>query len=268
MPLLDSSFYLARVWLASTRASLVREMAFRANFVAGIIRQLIWLFAFIMMIEIVFANTDSLGGWQRPEVLIILALSRTIEGLMSSLFIHNLMELPQIVRDGKFDFHLTKPVPSQFYTTFRKTNIEQFGTIFGGILLFIYALSFPTISINLFTLLVFSTLVISGISIYYSLLVIFSTLVFYLDRLEFLWSFNTLLSEPLTVPFDIFHPSVRTTLTYLVPVAFVVFVPAQSITSRLHPSQLFIAIALAIIFITLANLTWRMGLRHYSSASS
>jgi len=243
-------------------------MAFRANFIAGIIRQIIWLSAFVMMIEIVFANTDSLSGWQRPEVFIILALSRTIEGFMSSLFISNLMELPQIVRDGKFDFHLTKPVPAQFFTAFRKTNIEQIGTIIGGILLFIYALSFPTITLTFTNFLIFISIITSGIIVYYSLLLIFSTLVFYLDRLEFIWSFNTLLSEPLTVPFDIFHPSVKIALTYLIPIAFVVFVPAESITGRLHLSQLFLAVTLAAIFLTLANLAWRAGLRRYSSASS
>jgi ABC-2 type transport system permease protein len=269
MPLLDNSRHLFSVWKASTRASLVREMEFRANFIAGIIRQLVWLSAFVITVETIFANTNSLAGWQRSEVLIILALSRLIEGTMSSLFISNIMNLPQLVRDGKFDFHLTKPVPVQFFTAFRRTNIEQIGNVIGGLVLFIYALSIRANTISAAAILSFLVITCAGVVIYYSLLIISATLVFYLDRLEFLWSFNTLLSEPLTVPFDVFPTRIQFALTYFVPIAFVVFVPAEVLTNHLHsPFALPTAIVLATIFITLANLAWRAGLVRYSSASS
>lgn len=268
MHLRDSSRHLFLVWKASTRASIVREMEFRANFIAGIIRQIVWLFVFVLTIEIVFSHTNSLAGWERPEVLIILALSRLVEGIMSSLFIRNIMELPQIVHDGKFDFHLTKPVPVQFYTAFRRTNIEQVGSIIGGLALFIYALSIRADTIPITTLLSFLVITVAGIVIYYSLLMIFATLVFHLERLEFLWSFNTLLSEPLTVPFDIFPARAQLALTYFIPIAFVVFVPAEILTDRVNSSLIPVAIAFAIFFLFVANLAWRVGLRRYSSASS
>lgn len=268
MRLLDSSRHLFLVWKASTRASLIREMEFRANFIAGIIRQIVWLFVFVLTIEIIFSHTNNLAGWERPEVLIILALSRLIEGIMSSLFIRNIMELPQIVHDGKFDYHLTKPVPVQFYTSFRRTNIEQIGSIIGGLALFIYALIIRHNTIPITAILSFIVITIAGIIIYYSLLVIAATLVFHLERLEFLWSFNTLLSEPLTVPFDIFPARAQFALTYFIPVAFVVFIPAGILTNRFQPLFVPISIALAITFLSLANLAWKAGLRKYSSASS
>ncbi len=268
MPFLDNSKYLWRVWQASTRASLVREMEFRANFIAGLVRQTLWLATFIFMVAVIFQNTDSLAGWSRPDVLTIIALSRIIEAIINSLFAQNIMQLPERVRDGEFDFHLTKPVPAQFYTAFRSTGIDDLGNFIIGFLLLIYAVSQGGIQFSFQGTFFFFVLAAAGIIMYYSLLMITASLVFVLERLEFLWGFHILMSEPLTVPFDIFPRIPRTALTYLLPLAFVVFVPAQALTNRLSLWHVPVAIGMAAVFLLLANLAWRAGLKRYSSASS
>ena len=267
MPFPDSR-HLWRVWLASTRASLVREMEFRANFVAGLIRQTLWLFIFVLMIEVIFQNTTQLVGWERAEALLIIGLSRFIEGLMGVFFIGNIMELPGRVQEGMFDFHVTKPVPVQLYTAFRKTHFSDLGSVIAGLILCLYALAVGGITVSLTTLLIAVGLMFAGVVIYYSLLIAAASLVFILDRLEFLWGFSSILSEPLTVPFDVFPFAPRVALTYLIPIAFVVFVPAQALTGRLVFWQVPLAIAIALLFLFLSNVAWRAGLRRYSSASS
>jgi ABC-2 type transport system permease protein len=257
-----------RVWLASTRASVVREMEFRANFVMGIIRQMLWLGVFIFMTDVIFRNVQTLAGWSQPEALIIIALSRIIEGLMNTLFTANIMELPERVRRGDFDWHLIRPLPTLFYTSFRRTSIENIGNLLGGFGLLLYALHQLTTSVSIINILSLLVLAVSGITIYYAILIIVSTLVFVLDRLEFLWGFNVLLSEPLTVPFDIFPRAPRAVLTYLIPLAFIVFVPAQAITGRLASWHIALSLVFAVVFLMLAHLAWKAGLRRYSSASS
>lgn len=268
MPFLDSSRYLWRVWKASTRASLTREMQFRANFIAGLVRQAVWLGAFIFMVKVIFQNTQQLAGWQQHEVLIIIALSRFLEGIINSLFAQNLMELPELVQQGKFDFFLIKPVPVQFYTAFRQTGIDNIGNIGAGLILLFYTLITHHIMPSPGTFLLFFLLSALGVSMYYSLIAIAASLVFFLERLEFLWGFHILMSEPLTTPLDIFPRIPRTIMTYILPIAFVTFVPAQALTGRLHWWQMPLAIGLAAIFLFLSNVAWRAGLRRYSSASS
>jgi ABC-2 type transport system permease protein len=75
-------------------------------------------------------------------------------------------------------------------------------------------------------------------------------------------------TEPLTVPFDIFPRAPRLAITYLLPLAFIVFVPAQAITGRLDWWQLPMGIGIAIIMLALSRLSWQAGIRRYSSASS
>lgn len=268
MPFLANSRHLGHFWLASVRASFVREMEFRANFWLGITRNLLWLGFFILQIEIMFSHTTTLAGWTKPDVLTILALSRIIEGLMNTFFGNNIAELPNLVRTGRFDFYLLKPLPAQFNLSFGRFSLYQLGGVMAGFILLFYASflrqPFPPVT-SWLTLIFFSSL---GLLIYYSLLVLISSLVFFLERMEALWGYITLMTEPLTVPFNIFPRSVQTALTYLIPLAFLVFIPAQSLAGTLTMRHAVLAIIVTIIFFILANLAWQAGLRRYSSASS
>lgn len=260
--------YIFRVWRANARASIVREMEFRANFFSGIFRQLLWLSSFVLFIEVIFQNTQSLSGWSKPEVLVVLALSRLIEGIIDTLFNRNLGDFPYTVQKGTFDYYLTKPVPVQFYAAFHRVNVASIGNVIAGIALLIYSLVTGHIALSFLSFVLFFFLALAGISIYYGILIATVSAVFYLERFQAFNAISHLISEPLTVPFDVFPYPARTALTYLIPIAFVVFVPAQAITGRLAAWQVPLAIGIAALFLAIANYAWRAGLRRYSSASS
>lgn len=268
MPFLETSRHILRVWLARARVSIVREMEFRTNFILGLIRQLLWLGSFLLFIHVIFARTDSLSGWSQGEVLVVLALSRLIEGILNALFTQNIAELPRAVQKGEFDFYLVKPVPVQFYMAFKNFAFYQIGNITAGAVLLAYALYHLNAVPSFVQWGVFIFITLLGIIIYYSLLILISSLVFFVDRLEALWGFLVLLSEPLTVPFDIFPRTSRIALTYLIPIAFVVYVPAQTLTNRFAWWQLGVAMVITFVLVLLSNVVWRAGLRRYTSASS
>lgn len=260
--------HLYHVWLANSKASIIREMEFRGNFILGIIRQFSWVAAFIFMVEIIFQNTQSLNGWAKPEMLMIIALSRTIEGLMDLFVSRNIAMLPQTVQKGELDFFLIKPLPAQFAIAFQKFYIYNTGNVVSGFILFFYALLHIPHLPSLQTWAFFIPLVAVSFIVFYSFLILVASLVFYFERLEALYGFMTLFTEPFTVPFDIFPRTPRFLMTYIIPIAFVIFIPAQAITGKLALWELPLAILFGVLFLTLANLAWRAGLKRYTSASS
>ena len=60
----------------------------------------------------------------------------------------------------------------------------------------------------------------------------------------------------------------RLGLTFLVPVAFAVTVPAEALTGRLTILTLLGAAALTVFFIFVSRLVWKWGTRSYSGASA
>ena len=69
-------------------------------------------------------------------------------------------------------------------------------------------------------------------------------------------------------PVSIYPGWLRFALTFLVPVAFAITVPAQALAGRLTWPVLLAAAGFAVVLFTAARLFWRIGIRHYSGASS
>ena len=69
-------------------------------------------------------------------------------------------------------------------------------------------------------------------------------------------------------PVTIYPDWLRASLTFLVPIAFAVTVPAQALTSRLTPETMVLAGAFAIVLLAASRAFFRIGLRHYSGASA
>ena len=69
-------------------------------------------------------------------------------------------------------------------------------------------------------------------------------------------------------PVSIYPDWLRIGLTFLVPIAFAVTVPAQAFTGRLTPEILGLAALFAVGLLVVTRLLWRIGLRRYSGASA
>jgi ABC-2 type transport system permease protein len=57
-------------------------------------------------------------------------------------------------------------------------------------------------------------------------------------------------------------------LTFLVPVAFAVTVPAEAMAERLTPQILAGSFAFTVVVLALSRQVWKIGLRRYSGASA
>ena len=69
-------------------------------------------------------------------------------------------------------------------------------------------------------------------------------------------------------PVGIYPNWLRFGLTFLVPVAFAVTIPASALLNRLNPTTLLGTAGLTLAFLIVARIFWRIGLRNYSGASA
>jgi len=69
-------------------------------------------------------------------------------------------------------------------------------------------------------------------------------------------------------PVTLYPAWLRFGLTFLVPVAFAVTVPAEALTGRLTASTAWLAVALAAVLLIVSRWFWKIGLRNYSGASA
>jgi ABC-2 type transport system permease protein len=172
------------------------------------------------------------------------------------------------VRLGTLDFVLTKPVDSQLMVSVRQVDIWRLiDVVLGGAVVVFSVLRLGE-RIGPLQAGAFGLLLLAGVAIIYSFLLLLSTLAFWLVRLENILVIFGSMYEAGRWPVGIYPTGLRILLTFVVPVAFAVTIPVESLVDRLEPITLLGALALAVAFLLVSRWFWRLGLRHYTGASA
>lgn len=102
----------------------------------------------------------------------------------------------------------------------------------------------------------------------YAFWLVVTTIAFWIVRIDEIAELFQGLYQSGRWPVTIYPDWLRASLTFLVPIAFAVTVPAQALTSQLTPETLALAAGFAIVVLVASRAFFRVGLRRYSGASS
>ena len=69
-------------------------------------------------------------------------------------------------------------------------------------------------------------------------------------------------------PIGVYPRWLRIILTFIIPVAIAITVPAEALVSRLTSERLVAVGLAALLSLTVSRLIWLRGVRHYSGASA
>jgi ABC-2 type transport system permease protein len=111
-------------------------------------------------------------------------------------------------------------------------------------------------------------MVLAGAAIVYSFWLILTTLSFWFVRVENILVIFQSVYEAGRWPVTLYPAWLRFGLTFLVPVAFAVTVPAEALTGRLTAPTALLAVGLAAALLVGSRWFWKIGLRNYSGASA
>lgn len=256
-----------RIYKAFFSSALIRETQFRANFFAKVGENIIWSSFFVMILLVIYRNTDSVAGWTRGDAFILVATVFLMEALHAALFM-SLMEIPEQVRQGTLDFVLLKPVDSQFWVSTRRFNFSQGGTLIAGTAMVVIGIAQAGVHPDALQWLAYAVGVASALGLFYALNISMMTLGIWLVRVDNLWVLGESVLQVARFPLDIFQLSLRRLLTYAVPLGFLATVPARQLTQGLDVPMAALGLAYAGAAVVGARVFWRFALTHYQSASS
>ncbi|MBI5824309.1 MAG: ABC-2 family transporter protein [Chloroflexi bacterium] len=257
-----------RLALNYLRIGVLNEFQYRANFYIQILQTFIALGTGLIGLNLVFSQTSQLGGWNKSELLAVMGVFITMGGVIRSAIQPNMERLMEEIREGKLDFALTKPADAQLLVSVREFRFWQIVDVLTGMIVMGVALSQMNWLIGVWSALGFvSALVMGAVMIYCFWLMITSTAFWFVRVHEIANLFEGLYAAG-RWPVDIYPKWLQAGLTFLVPVAFAVTVPAEALTGRLTLQTWLGALALTIFLFILARTFWKIGLRSYSGASA
>ncbi len=250
------------------RIGIANELQYRANFFIQLFQSFIALATGLIVLWLVFSKTTQLGGWSQPELLAVMGIYMLVGGVIQSAIQPNMQRLMNEIQDGTLDFTLTKPVDGQILVSIREFRFWQLTDVIVGLVVMIIAIGQLNEQVGILQALAFAAALILGGIMIYCFWLILTTTAFWLIRIWELVNLFQGLYAAGRWPVTIYPQWLRIGLTFLVPVAFAVTVPAQALTNRLTPLTLLGALGLAVLLVALARFIWRLGVRSYSGASA
>ena len=266
---LDSLRRYAAVYAMLGRNSLVREMTFKTNFVLWIFVELLWFGLQITFINVMFLHTESIAGWSKWQVVLLIGTSHFIQQIFQAFFLINCTNLSELVRTGKLDFLLLLPVNSRFVVSLRQLDLGAFVNAGTAVAVMVYAARQLELVPEAGQLLGFLLLCGAGVVIHYSLMFLLATVSFWTVQAQgIVWAYYNLFNVA-RLPDSAFRGGFKIVFTFAIPMLLVSNVPAKLLADRLSsPLEMLLLLGMSVACLFLSEVGWRFSLRRYTSASS
>jgi ABC-2 type transport system permease protein len=250
------------------KLGVLNELQYRVNFFVSLFQTAIALVAGLVVIALVYSHTEELNGWSQPELICVLGIQILMGGIIKAYIQPNMTRLIEDVREGKLDFALTKPEDAQLLVSVREVRIWQAVDVASGLIVLAVGLTRITTDVGLADAAAFVFALSIGAVLIYCFWLIVATVAFWVVNM---WHAVELFDGIYLTgrfPIGIYPGWLRYSVTFLVPVAFAVSVPAEALTSRLDWQTLLLAVVFGVMLFSFTRWFWRFGLRRYSGASA
>lgn len=247
-------------------AAILAELEYRVNFIISTLSSLGNLTGSIFSLFLFYRTGYTFSGWKWEEALIVLGVFTVLQGFSTTFLVPNLNRIVDHVQQGTLDFVLLKPISSQFWLSTRTVSPWGLPDLIFGCILLGYAGS--KLGLELTNYLFSVVPILFGTIILYSLWFMLGSMSIWFVKIYNVTEVLRGLLEAGRFPMVAYPTAYRFFFTFIVPVAFLTTVPAQTMLGRVQFGWILGAgiLAIALLFISIGF--WRFALRFYTSASS
>jgi ABC-2 type transport system permease protein len=262
-----------RLWLALARFSLVRELAFRTNFLVKIFVEILWLGILIAFYETIFAKTNLVADWDRYQYLFFLGFYFALGGLLETLFLENCNNFADLVRTGDLDFYLLKPMDEQFLVSCRTVDWSCAPNVLMGAGVMLAAFISGGQDFDAGRLVLFFIMLGCGTALAYGFLLLLTSASIWFMRNQSLFEMWWLFSTLMRYPREIFRgnnwvAAAGFFFSFVIPIMLVTNVPAAIMMRAVRPEVVAYTVAATLAALWVSRRFFKFALERYRSASS
>ncbi|MGI9615814.1 MAG: ABC transporter permease [Acidimicrobiales bacterium] len=215
----------------------------------------------------------SLGGWSVAEVAFLYGLA-SVPFAIADIFISSIDRTSQYVQSGEMDRLLLRPVSPLVQLVSLEFELRRVGKVIPSLVVLVWAIINVDVSWRPGEVALLLGALICGVAIYAALWIGTSSAAFWFVATQEAANAFTYGGEFANeYPLHLYRGWIRAVLGWIVPLAFVAYVPSQVILDAENPLELpswlvFLSAPVAALALGIALLTWRLGIRQYQSTGS
>ncbi|MEY2820109.1 MAG: hypothetical protein RL275_3572, partial [Chloroflexota bacterium] len=237
------------------------SLAYRADTVVNILLNLMWLGWELLSLNIIFNNTDTLGGWGLGELIALLGVFRLVNTMMIALIWPNTEKFNQSIRDGSMDYTILQPVNSMFLITFSRITVWRIWDLVLAVVLILLGVNMAEEVTSAAQILTFILLSLSGMIVIYSLWIVLIALTFWFVKFDNNVTILQALMDSGRYPATVYPAWLRIIVTFIIPIALATTIPLQALRGELNVTQVFIFLGVSVASFVIASRVWKAGLK-------
>ncbi len=225
-------------------------------------------FAFVWVL---LSRFESLAGWTLGQVAFLYGL-RLIVHAAAGVLTGPIFSLESQVRSGDFDRYLLRPLSPLVQFMTQRVEISILGDLLGGVAIFAVANQAIGLAWTPISVLYLSLAVLGGALVEGSVRILIGAATFRtLSSQSLVFLADSVFSNFANYPLSIFGTILQYLFTFILPLAFVAYLPATALLDRtadlqVSPAFAFAAPLMGLVLAFVAAVVFNNELKHYQSA--
>lgn len=260
--------YYTRIHVMITSQYLKARMQYRADFIIGIFGGLIFAIPGMLVFGVLFTTIPQLAGWNFNEILFMFSFYLAAGSLLAPFF-WGVWWLTGSVRSGDFIIYYFRPLNIMFYFMSSVFDYKALGSMAGAVSGLIYASAQLKLAWTLGRLVLLASTLLGASLLLTATLILSSCIAFWIVDSNPLMNFIMHVRNVAQYPLDIFNRSFQVVFTYLIPLGFASYYPAQLfLRPNEAPLLAYLSPLVGVALFALAYWVWTQGVNHYSGTGT
>jgi len=243
---------------------------YRMDFFIGITAVLVSNLTSIVLFWIIFSHVTTINNWTLDQMFFLLGLYFTSLGLWH-VFLQGPMphRIERYIVNGELDGLLLRPVNTLSLLILSKIDDDGIGDLIAGLLLLLYASNALSIVWSVQNIVLIISTVLGSVLIIFSLMLLLTSAGFWVIKSSILTNLLYPIMRFIEFPLEIYNPFIIFILTFVLPLGFINYYPAQLFLSKGSITfASYLTLFVGIVFFSIAYKLWKFGLKNYSSTGS
>ncbi|MGH7728748.1 MAG: ABC transporter permease [Vulcanimicrobiaceae bacterium] len=260
-------------YLQYWRVNLLTMLEYRTNFVLWLGFSFVYHASAIAALWVTLHQFPSLAGWNFRETAFLYGLWMLGHATHNTLFL-TVGEVPNMVREGRFDRFLVRPLDPLFQAMTVPMQIWPDEFLL-ALLFIVLATAYAGVRVDLAFVLYVPLVAFGGALIEFGVQLAIATLAFWVVRIDTLrWVVMSLEQDFTRYPISIYSRGVRLILAFVLPFAFMNYFPATYLLHKvdgafsLAPQIGLLTPLVGLLSTALGYAFWRIGIDRYTGTGS
>ncbi len=259
---------MVKLYLESLKLNIKSQLEYKASFIMNSISQFFIFFTYYFVIIALFEKFSNIKGFTVYEILLCFSIIHFGYSVTETFF-RGIDKFEDLIIDGSLDRFLVRPRGILFQVICQKIQLVKIFRVIQSLIIMFIALANLNINWDITKIIVLILMMIASILIFFGIFILTASYCFItvqgLEVKNILTDGGKNLAQ---YPISIYKKGMIFIFTFIIPYAFINYYPLLYFLDKKNNILYMFSPLLVFIFLIPCLLSFKIGLKHYSSTGS